>query len=160
MLEARDRAWQSFDAIAARADMSIVLTILWQNLTSEVSGGSYAAAQVHEGVQQTASRYDNGTLAPCLYEQCARVFAAWNFGRSELAPRREWVIEKPADHLASAQTFQAFSGALAQMATAGVKLTPAGVVAMAYSFNVAMNVDQIQAVVAEVAPSPAVQESP
>ncbi len=151
ILEARDRAWESFGAIAARADMSIVLTILWQNLTSEVNGGSYAAAQVHEGVQQTAARYDNGTLSSCFYEQAARVFASWNFGRPELAPKREWVIEKPADHLASAQTFQAFSSAISQLAAAGVKLTPAGVVDMAYSFNVTMTVDQIQAVVAEVA---------
>ncbi len=144
ILEARDRAYESFGAIASRADMSIVLTILWQNLTSEVSGGSYAAAAVHEGVAQTASRYDNGTLSPMIYEQAARVFAAWNFGRPELAPKREWVIEKPADHLASAQTFQAFSTALAQMATAGVKLTPAGIVQMAFAFNVTMTVDQIQ----------------
>ncbi len=144
MVEARDRSFESFGALASRADMAIVLTILWQNLTSEVSGGSYAAASVHEGVQQTAARYDNGTLSPCIYEQAARVFAAWNFGRPELAPKREWVIEKPADHLASAQTFQAFSTALAQMATAGVKLTPAGVVEMAFAFNVTMRPDQIQ----------------
>lgn len=144
MVEARDRGFETFGALGSRADMAIVLTILWQNLTSEVSGGSYAAAAVHEGVAQTASRYDNGTLAPMLYEQGARVFAAWNFGRPEIAPKREWVIEKPADHLASAQAFQAFSTALAQMATAGVKLTPAGVCELAFAFNVTMNVNQIQ----------------
>ncbi len=144
VLEARDRAYESFGAIASRADMSIVLTILWQNLTSEVSGGSYAAAAVHEGVAQTASRYDNGTLAPFIFEQAARVFAAWNYGRPELAPKREWVIEKPSDHLASAQAFQAFSTALAQLAAAGTKLTPAGVVGLAFAFNVHMTVDQIQ----------------
>lgn len=143
MLEARDRAFESFNAISSRADMSIVLTILWQNLTTEVTGGSYAASVTHEGVQQTASRYDNGTLSPCLYEQGARVFAAWNFGRPELAPKREWVIEKPSDHLASAQAFAAFSAALASLATAGVKLTPAGVCDLAFRFNVSLSIDQI-----------------
>lgn len=143
MLEARDRAWESFNALAARADMSIVLTILWQNLTTEVQGGSYAAAQVHEGVQQTAARYDNGTLSACLHEQAARVFSAWNFGRPELAPKREWVIEQPSDHLASAQAFQAFSAAVQNLANAGIRLTPAGVAELAFKFNVALTADQV-----------------
>jgi phage gp29-like protein len=143
MLEAKDRAYDSFDKFMARADMAIVLAILWQNLTTEVSGGSYAAATVHEGVKQTGSRYDNGTLSSCFFEQAARPFAAWNYGRPELAPRRQWVIEEPADHLASAQTFQAFSTALAQLATAGIRLTAAGVAELAFKFNVSISVSQI-----------------
>ena len=158
MVEARDRGFETFNALSSRADMSIVLTILWQNLTTEVSGGSYAAATVHEGVAQTASRYDNGTMAPFIHEQAARVFAAWNFGRPELAPKREWVIEKPADHLASAQAFQAFATALSQMAAAGVKLTPAGVCDLAFRFNVAISADQMVEVA--TAPSPAEKVAP
>lgn len=160
MLEARDRAWESFNALASRADMAIVLTVLWQNLTSEVTGGSYAAAQVHEGVAQTASRYDNGTFAPWIHEQAARVFAAWNFGRPELAPKREWIIEKPSDHLASAQAFQAFASALAQLSTAGVQLSPAGVAAMAFSFNLPLTADQIQAMAPAVAAGAKPPEAP
>ncbi len=144
MLEARDRSFESFTALGTRADMAIVLTILWQNLTTEVNGGSYAASVTHEGVQQTGTRYDNGTLSSWIYEQAAPVFAAWNFGRPELAAHREWQIDQPSDHLASAQTFQAFATALAQMATAGVKLTPAGVVELAFRFNVRISADQIQ----------------
>ncbi len=151
MLEAKDRAWESFNALASRADMAIVLSILWQNLTTEVSGGSYAAATVHEGVQQTAARYDDRTLATCLYEQVARPFAAWNYGRAELAPRRSWTIEKPADHLTSAQTFLAFGQALSQLKAAGVVLSPLLVATMAFSFNLPLTADQVAVVSADVA---------
>lgn len=148
MVEARDRSYESFGALATRADMAIVLTMLWQNLTTEVNGGSFAAATVHEGVQQTSARYDDGTLAPCLYEQGARVFAAWNFGRPELAPKRSWLIDHPSDHLASAQAFQAFSTAISQLSVAGVQLTPAGACELAYQFNVALKPEQIMQIAA------------
>lgn len=148
MLEAKDRSYESFDMFMGRCDMSIVLTILWQNLTTEVQGGSYAASVTHEGVQQAGVRRDAGNLAAWMYQQAARVFAAWNFGRPELAPKREWIIEAPADHLSSAQAFQAFSTALNQLAQSGITLTPAGVAQLAYRFNLALSVDQIK----EVAP--------
>ncbi len=155
MLEARDRAYDSFDKFMGRCDMSIVLCILWQNLTTEVNGGSYAAAEVHEGVQQGASRYDNGTLTPFMFEQLARPFAAWNFGRPELAPRRTWVIDEPADHLASVQVFSAFAAALTDMKAAGYELSVDGVVALAFTFNLPLSASQIVKVaVAVVAGAP------
>ncbi len=164
MVEARSRGSDTFNALASRADMAIVLTILWQNLTSEVSGGSYAAATVHEGVAQTASRYDDGTLAPFIYEQAARVFAAWNYGRPELAPKRSWVISKPADHLASAQAFAAFASALASMKTAGWELSVDGVLSLAFAFNLPLTQGQILkvavAVVAGAEPPKSAAEVP
>ncbi len=143
ILEARDRAWESFGALAARADMAIVLSLLWQNLTTEVTGGSYAAAVVHEGVKQTAARFDNATLTHTIYHQCARVFAAWNFGDPDLAPTRTWVIEEPSDHLTSAQTFTEFGKALSNIKTAGFDLTPQAVAELAFSFNLPLTADQI-----------------
>ncbi len=132
--------------LGSRADMAIVLAILWQNLTTEVAGGSYAAASVHEGVQQTAARSDNTNLSTCLYEQGSRVFAAWNFGRAELAARRSWVIDKPSDNLTSAQTFAAFGMAINSLRSGGIKLTVAGVASVAYSFNLPLTTDQIEEV--------------
>ncbi len=146
MVEAKDRSYESFDKSMGRADMAIVLAILWQNLTTEVAGGSYAAATVHEGVKQTAARYDNATLSSCIFEQAARPFAAWNFGRPDLAPRKTWVIEEPADHLSSAQTFSAFSAAINSLRAGGIKVTVDGVAALAFSFNLPLSVEQIQEV--------------
>jgi phage gp29-like protein len=154
MLEAKDRTYESFGALAGRADMAIVLTILWQNLTTEVNGGAYAAAVVHEGVQQSGARFDNGTLSHWIYEQAAPVFAEWNFGRRELAPKRHWVIDTPADHLTSAQAFQAFSAAIANMKNAGIKITLDGVAALAFAFNLPLTREQIQEVaVTEATPA-------
>ncbi len=144
MVEAKDRSYESFDKSMGRADMAIVLAILWQNLTTEVSGGSYAAATVHEGVKQTSSRYDNGTLTACIFEQAARPFAAWNFGRPELAPRRTWVIEEPADHLSSAQTFAQFGMAINSLRAGGIQITVDGVAALAFAFNLPLTPEQIK----------------
>lgn len=146
LLEATGRTFDTFDKSMARADMAIVLSMLWQNLTTEVNGGSYAAATVHEGVQQTAARFTNGVMSETLHDQAARVFAAWNFGRPDLAPKREWVIEQPSDHLASSQTFAAFSQAVAGLKNAGHSLTPAGISKLAFSFNLPLDENQIVAV--------------
>lgn len=143
ILEAKDRAWESFGALAARADMAIVLSLLWQNLTTEVSGGSYAAAVVHEGVKQSATRFDNATLSHTIYNQCARPFAAWNFGNADLAPKTSWVVDEPSDHLTSSQVFASFSNALSSLRTAGVELTPEAIASLAFSFNLPLKQDQI-----------------
>ena len=152
MLEAKDRTWQSFGDLANRADTAIVLALLWQNLTTEVDGGSYAAAKVHEGVKQTATRFDNNTLTETIYNQCARPFAAWNFGNPDLAPRKTWVIEEPSDHLTSAQAFAAFTKALSDLKTAGYQLTTDAVAALAFDFNVNLNASQMKVVAEQVAP--------
>jgi phage gp29-like protein len=151
ILEAKDRAWESFGAVAARADMAIVLSLLWQNLTTEVTGGSYAAAVVHEGVKQTAARFDNQSLTQTIHQQCARPYAAWNYGDPDLAPTRTWVIEEPADHLTSSQTFGAFAKALSDMKAGGFQLTTDAVAALAFSFNLPLNASQISIVAASVA---------
>lgn len=152
MLEAKDRSWQSFRDLADRADTAIVLALLWQNLTTEVDGGSYAAAKVHEGVKQTATRFDNNTLSDTIYNQCARPFAAWNFGNADLAPRKTWVIEEPSDHLTSAQAFAAFTKAIADLKTAGYTLTPDAVARMAFDFNISINAADLVKVIEQVAP--------
>ena len=146
MLEAKDRTWQSFGALADRADTAIVLSILWQNLTTEVDGGSYAAAKVHEGVKQTATRFDNNTLSETIYQQCARPFAAWNFGDPNKAPKKSWVIEEPSDHLTSAQAFAAFTKALSDLKAAGYQLTEDAVLALAFDFNI--NLRSLEKVIA------------
>ena len=43
LIEAKDRAWESFPGLRDHCDMSIVLAIMSQNLTTEVSGGAFAA---------------------------------------------------------------------------------------------------------------------
>lgn len=46
------QSYQGFEALANRQDKRFAITLLGQNLTTDVTGGSYAAASAHELVRQ------------------------------------------------------------------------------------------------------------
>ena len=144
LLEARDRAYDTFGKTIEAVDRSIILAIKSQNLTTEVSEGSFAAARQHGGTEQVTLEFDERTFSHDLYTQVARPFALFNFGNAEKATRTRWDVVPLEDHAAAAATFQAFSSALAQMATAGVKLTPDGVSELGAAFDITITTGQIQ----------------
>ena len=102
LLEATDVGWQGFQQLINQCDMSIVLTLLHQNLTTEMTEGSFAAARVHADVRQSALEADARALEQTIYTQIARPFAALNFGDPDLAPRTSWDVTPVEDneHLA------------------------------------------------------------
>lgn len=51
LMEPHDSKGELFDSLIKRIDTDVTLAILGQNLTSEVSGGSLAAARVHDRVR-------------------------------------------------------------------------------------------------------------
>lgn len=51
LMEPHDSKGELFDSLIRRIDTDVTLAILGQNLTSEVSGGSLAAAKVHDRVR-------------------------------------------------------------------------------------------------------------
>lgn len=124
LLEARDRASATFRETIEDADRSIILTIKSQNLTTEVSEGSYAAARQHGGTEQVTLEFDNDTFAQDFYEQVARPFAWFNFGDPEKASYSSWDVEPVEDMVAKSAVLTAVSNAIAQMRTAGVKVNP------------------------------------
>lgn len=144
LLEARDRAWETFRSTIEDADRSIILTIKSQNLTTEIAEGSFAAARQHGNTEQVTLEFDNSTFAHDLYEQVARPFAFFNFGSPDRAPYSCWDVQPQEDFAAKASTFQSFSTALSQMATAGVGLTPEGVSTLAKDFRISLTPDQIR----------------
>src|SRR5207247_5364054 len=102
-----------------RCDMSIVLALLGQNLTTEVKEGSVAAARVHGDVRQDILEGDNQSLALCLYEQLARPFALFNFGDAELAPWTEWDVSPVEDREGESRAMVQFASALQILANVG-----------------------------------------
>jgi len=123
MLEAKDRSWEAFPGLIDRCDMSIVLALLWQNLTTEVKEGSFAAARVHGDVRQNALESDERALARTIYTQLARPFAAINFGDPELAQMTRWDVTPIEDYVARADSFLKFAQAVQFLRQAGWKLT-------------------------------------
>ena len=59
LVEASDTAWESFPGLIDRADMDIVLAILMVNLTTEVTGGAFAATKAHMDKERGGTEFDN-----------------------------------------------------------------------------------------------------
>jgi len=122
LLEATAGEWESFKAEIDQCDMQIVLTLLYQNLTTEVSEGSFAAARVHAAVRQAALKADSRALAMTIYHQIARPFAAFNFGDPDLAVWTEWDVTPAEDYSANADVVVKWSNALKVLRDAGYKV--------------------------------------
>jgi phage gp29-like protein len=119
LLEARDTAHAGFQELIERCDIEITLSLLAQNLTSEVKEGSFAAARVHADVRQSLLECDARALAEMVYRQIARPFAAMNFGNPDLAPRVIWNVKPYEDDQTAAATFKTLADGLFQLRQAG-----------------------------------------
>jgi phage gp29-like protein len=85
LLEAKDEAWAAFPGLIKDCDMAITLSIRGTNLTSEVQGGSYAAAQVHQDENTAYADADSRKLCAAA-TKLMRLFCAYNLGDAELCP--------------------------------------------------------------------------
>jgi phage gp29-like protein len=115
LMEARDRAWDTFKGAIDQADMAITLAFLGQNLTTQVEGGSFAAARVHGGVKQNVIESDEAAMSAWLYVTLQRPFALLNFGNADLAPRTRWKIDPPEDDAVRAATLKTNAEAIASL---------------------------------------------
>lgn len=133
LLEARDRAWETFRSTIEDADRSIILTIKSQNLTTEIAEGSFAAARQHGNTEQVTLQFDDATFAYDFHMQVARPFAMFNFGDADKAPYSHWDVKPIEDRAAEAKTILDASTALTALKTNGV---PVDVKAYARKFKI------------------------
>jgi phage gp29-like protein len=120
LVEAKDRAWEVFGGLIEKCDTAIVLSILFQNLTTEVTGGSFAATSAHMDIRQSGLQGDDAAWQHTMY-QIARPFAYLNFGDPNLAPRTYRDVEPREDLESNAKQFQQFATAVEYLARAGLK---------------------------------------
>ncbi len=86
----------TFQAQIDVANTGIAIALAGQNLTSEVQGGSYAAAQVHQRVANVLLAADASALSDTMHE----VLGHWsqhNLGRDRPAPWPVWDLSLPED---------------------------------------------------------------
>jgi phage gp29-like protein len=121
LLEATDTSWEAFPGLRNHCDMAIVLALLFQNLTTEVTGGSLAATSAHMDIRDSGIQDDNTAWRNTIRNQVARAFAYFNFGDADLAPWTEWDVASRSQYEANAKQFQAFGTALEVMARGGIK---------------------------------------
>lgn len=107
LVEAKDTAWEAFPGLRDQCDMSIVLAILFQNLTTEVTGGSKAAMSGHMDIRQGGLAFDNKSWRVSIRNQVAKPWAYFNFGDSALAPWTDWDVRAKDDYAHNAAQFSA-----------------------------------------------------
>ena len=122
LLEATDTAWESFPGLIDRCDQSIVLALLFQNLTTEVKGGSFAATTAHMDIRQAGIERDNLGWIKTIREQIARPFAFLNFGDPNLAPKTRYDVQSLEQHAESAKLVTQLSQAINFLRQGGVRL--------------------------------------
>jgi phage gp29-like protein len=122
LVEAVDTAWESFGAMISRCDTSIVLSILFQNLTTEVQDGSFSATNAHMDIREGGIQDDDASWT-CTAFQISRAFAYLNFGDADLAPTTYRDVKPREDLDANSKRFQAFATAIGSLTTAGYKFT-------------------------------------
>lgn len=123
LVEATSQSWQIFPGLVDRCDMDIVLAILMQNLTTEVTGGAFAATQSHMDIRQQGIEDDDVAWKSTLHDQVAEPFAYLNFGDPELAPITDWDVTPEEDKTQAASRFYSFGQSLQILRQGGIKFT-------------------------------------
>ena len=101
------------------ANESAAVTILGQNLSTNVDGGSYAAAREHGRKENRRVRNAAQMLTKNLQAQSLKWWAEFNFGNKSLAPYPRWHTEPSADFAAKASALQTVATSLLTLKTAG-----------------------------------------
>lgn len=96
-IEPKDRSWESFQGLIQQCDGDVSIAILGQNLTTEVSGGSLAAARVHNQVRQDYLEADVSVLQQSIRQQLIEPWALYNYGDRACAPKLLWNPTPPDD---------------------------------------------------------------
>lgn len=103
LMEAKDRAWEVFGDLIEHCDREIQQVIRGTNLTSEVQGGSYAAAQVHADEDSAYADSDCQKLCQAA-SRLVQMFLGYNFGAAEMAPEIRLEAPDKQDRLQLSQT--------------------------------------------------------
>ena len=121
LVEATSSAWEVHPAQIDRCDMAIVLALLMVNLTTEVNGGSFAAAKTHMDIRSEGANLDNQAWKSTLYNQLARPFAYLNFGDANLAPWTSYDVTPREEYANNAKQFQAFGTGIEVLRRGGIE---------------------------------------
>lgn len=112
----REGAHQIYEYQISRADTATAIRSLGQNLTTEVKGGSFAAASAQELVRQDLKEGDEDALCTCLHDQAMVPWSVLNFGNPNVAPWPTWAVRPPEDKSKKADTLVKACDAIAKAA--------------------------------------------
>lgn len=115
LLEARDRSWEAFQGLIVQCDRNITLAIRGTNLTTQTTGGSFAAAKVHKEEDSDYAESDAKKFAQAAREQLLKLYCAYNHGDANLAPTPVLDAEQEEDLTTEANTLDVFADAVTKL---------------------------------------------
>jgi phage gp29-like protein len=160
LLEATANTYLGFEKLLEKCETSIAVNILGQNLSTEVQGGSFAAAKTHADVRADLMRFDALALGDALRDQSLKFWALYNHGDTEAAPYIHWMTDPPEDESEAAKALDTLADALVKFKAAGApvdmrELLEAAGVPMLEEADVAEAVKHPQAIGGQREPEPA-----
>lgn len=133
IVEAVANTWQAYKSIIQSADEATMIALRGNNLTTDVSAGSQAAATVHAAGNIAQTRSDGETWSTQIHDQVLTWYTEFNWGNGDAAPWPVYGAEPAGDLQARATSIQLFAQALSTLKTAGVAVD---VAALAEEFDV------------------------
>lgn len=104
-LEPSTLSYDAFRLFLERLDSTIAIRLLGQNLTTEVVGGSYAAADVHDRVRSDIIEGDLIPFADQLRSHVAAAFVRFNYGDRVAVPSMYFDCGQPEDVARKSEVF-------------------------------------------------------
>lgn len=112
--------YQTFLQQITVANAAIAIGLLGTNLTSEVQGGSFAAASVHESVDAQKAAGLLAGISTGMQQQLWTPWSAMNFGDGATAPYASWNTEPPPDRESQAKVLWQASLGIQNLVAAGM----------------------------------------
>lgn len=122
LLEAAADGHLIFRDLLEAANVNIAVNLLGQNLTTEVKGGSFAAASVHGAIRNDLLQAFGRAMALGLYQGTLRKWAELNFGDPEAAPMPKWKTEPPEDKKTAGDALVSIGTGIKALEDAGVPI--------------------------------------
>ncbi|WP_407540476.1 DUF935 family protein [Deinococcus radiomollis] len=122
LLEAAALSWQGFEKLIERTETSIGVAVLGQNLTTEIRGGSFAAASVHDRIRQDILEADANMLQQAELEGILKPWALFNYGSTDLAPIPDYKTDPPTDTKVKADSLSTIGDVIGKFQDAGIQL--------------------------------------
>lgn len=106
-------AADGFDKLLSKSEAKIAILVNGQNLTTEIKGGSYAAALVHQNVKHDKLAADSVGIGACLGRDVVKPFIVWHdYPTNTEAPEMGYDVEPPEDRKAKADVLNAVGTAI------------------------------------------------
>lgn len=122
LVEATANTRDIYDAQVGAADKAFSIGVLGQNLTTDVEGGSFAAAKVHSKVEAQRIEADAEREATWARTQVLVWYAEWNYGNRDLAPWPLRNTEPPEDMVQKSEVLERVARAVAIFEKRGIPI--------------------------------------